>query len=61
MACFTGNYPLPVPLEMDKLGLEPPGWGDRHDIDWQSETPGGNGVWSAAQAAQAAAHPTATP
>lgn len=23
MACFTGNYPLPVQIEMDKLALEP--------------------------------------
>jgi len=23
MACFTGNYPGPVPLQMDKLALEP--------------------------------------
>jgi amidophosphoribosyltransferase len=22
MACFTGDYPIPVQLEMDKLGLE---------------------------------------
>jgi amidophosphoribosyltransferase len=22
--CFTGNYPIPVQLEMDKLGLESP-------------------------------------
>jgi amidophosphoribosyltransferase len=24
MACFTGNYPMPVQLEMDKLALETP-------------------------------------
>ena len=59
MACFTGQYPLPVPLEMDKLGLEPPAWTrDRHDIDWEPQTPGGNGVWSAAQAAEATLHQT---
>jgi len=23
-ACFTGNYPIPVQLEMDKLALENP-------------------------------------
>jgi len=23
LACFTGNYPIPVQLEMDKLALEP--------------------------------------
>ena len=22
MACFTGNYPIPVQLEMDKMALE---------------------------------------
>ena len=22
LACFTGNYPIPVQLEMDKLALE---------------------------------------
>ena len=25
MACFTGDYPMPVQLEMDKLALEIPG------------------------------------
>ena len=24
-ACFTGNYPVPVQLELGKLVLEPPG------------------------------------
>jgi amidophosphoribosyltransferase len=24
MACFTGEYPRPVPLQMDKLSMEPP-------------------------------------
>jgi amidophosphoribosyltransferase len=24
LACFTGNYPIPVQLEMDKLALETP-------------------------------------
>jgi amidophosphoribosyltransferase len=38
-ACFTGTYPMEVPGELDKLGLEPPAWAhDRHDIDWQ-QTP----------------------
>ena len=23
MACFTGEYPQPVPLQMDKLAMEP--------------------------------------
>src|SRR3954451_15645962 len=26
MACFTGKYPMPVPQELDKLGLETPQW-----------------------------------
>jgi amidophosphoribosyltransferase len=35
MACFTGEYPLEVPQELDKLGLEPPEWvQDRHGISW---------------------------
>jgi len=25
LACFTGEYPIPVQLEMDKLALEPVG------------------------------------
>ena len=34
--CFTGKYPMPVPLELDKLSLEPPAWArDAHDIDWE--------------------------
>jgi amidophosphoribosyltransferase len=38
MACFTGEYPMPVPAELDKLILEPPAWvRDRHDIEWESE------------------------
>jgi amidophosphoribosyltransferase len=24
MACFTGEYPRPVPLQMEKLSMEPP-------------------------------------
>ena len=36
MACFTGEYPMPVPQELDKLGLEAPQDArDRHDIDWE--------------------------
>jgi amidophosphoribosyltransferase len=35
MACFTGQYPIEVPQELDKLGLEPPEWAkDRHGINW---------------------------
>jgi len=29
LACFTGDYPIPVPLQMDKLALEPTIPGDR--------------------------------
>ena len=29
MACFTGKYPMDVPQELDKLGLEPPAWATR--------------------------------
>ncbi len=37
-ACFTGEYPLDVPQELDKLGLEPPVWvRDSHDIEWEKE------------------------
>ena len=36
MACFTGEYPMPVPRELDKLGLEAPQDArDRHAIDWE--------------------------
>jgi amidophosphoribosyltransferase len=35
-ACYTGEYPMPVPLELDKLSMEPPAWvRDAHDIDWE--------------------------
>jgi amidophosphoribosyltransferase len=37
MACFTGQYPLDVPQELDKLALETPDWvRDRHDIEWEA-------------------------
>jgi amidophosphoribosyltransferase len=37
MACFTGEYPMDVPQELDKLSLEPPDWvRDRHDIEWEA-------------------------
>lgn len=40
MACFTGNYPMPVPQELDKLGLEAPVWlRDRHDVEWEPQEP----------------------
>jgi amidophosphoribosyltransferase len=34
LACFTGKYPLPVPLQMDKLALEPAAGSDRHELEW---------------------------
>ena len=35
MACFTGNYPRPVPLQMDKLAMEPgDGALDRHETEY---------------------------
>jgi amidophosphoribosyltransferase len=37
MACFTGEYPMEVPQELDKLSLEPPEWvRDRHEIAWDA-------------------------
>jgi amidophosphoribosyltransferase len=40
LACFTGEYPLPVPLQMDKLALEPPvDARDRHDFEWVESAP----------------------
>ncbi len=38
LACFTGDYPVPVPLQMDKLSLEPTG-GDRHEFEWTDAVP----------------------
>ena len=35
LACFTGEYPRPVPLQMDKLAMEPPeGALDRHETEY---------------------------
>jgi amidophosphoribosyltransferase len=35
MACFNGEYPMSVPIQMDKLALEPAmGARDRHDFEW---------------------------
>ncbi len=34
LACFTGEYPIPVPLQLDKLALEPAGGRDRHEFKW---------------------------
>jgi amidophosphoribosyltransferase len=40
MACFTGTYPLDVPLQMDKLALEPVmGARDRHAFEWFEPAP----------------------
>lgn len=39
LACFTGSYPLPVPLQMDKLALEPAVGGDRHEFEWTDAVP----------------------
>jgi hypothetical protein len=35
MACFTGDYPQPVPLQMDKLAMESAeGSLDRHESEY---------------------------
>ena len=34
MACFTGQYPRPVPMQMDKLAMEPAGAIDRHEVEY---------------------------
>jgi amidophosphoribosyltransferase len=34
MACFNGQYPSPVPLQMDKLAMEPAGALDRHETEY---------------------------
>jgi len=39
LACFTGNYPMPVPLQMDKLALEPVIGSDRHEFEWTDVVP----------------------
>jgi amidophosphoribosyltransferase len=39
LACFTGNYPVPVPLQMDKLALEPVIGGGRHEFEWTDTVP----------------------
>jgi len=39
LACFTGKYPVPVPLQMDKLALEPAAGGDRHEFEWTDTVP----------------------
>ncbi len=38
LACLTGSYPVPVPLQMDKLALEPVGR-DRHEFEWTDAVP----------------------
>jgi amidophosphoribosyltransferase len=39
LACFTGNYPIPVPLQLDKLALEATVGRDRHDFEWTDAVP----------------------
>jgi amidophosphoribosyltransferase len=39
LACFTGKYPVPVPLQMDKLHLEPVLGRDRHEFEWTDAVP----------------------
>ncbi len=39
LACFTGKYPVPVPLQMDKLALEPALGRDRHEFEWTDAVP----------------------
>jgi amidophosphoribosyltransferase len=47
MACFSGDYPMPVPQELDKLGLEPPAWArDRHEVEWEPQHPSEQAAWS---------------
>ena len=38
-ACFTGKYPIPVPLQMEKLALEPTPGSDRHEFEWTNVVP----------------------
>jgi amidophosphoribosyltransferase len=48
-ACFSGEYPMPVPLELDKLVLETPAWvRDAHDIEWEAQAPSEPAVWGIA-------------
>jgi amidophosphoribosyltransferase len=55
MACFTGEYPMDVPQELDKLSLEPPDWArDRHEIEWEQSNGPGQGrrrrIWEIEEA-----------
>ncbi len=53
MACFTGSYPMEVPQELDKLGLEPPAWArDRHEVEWEPQAPSEQVAWSAASSSR---------
>ncbi|HWO72470.1 MAG TPA: amidophosphoribosyltransferase [Dehalococcoidia bacterium] len=46
MACFTGQYPMEVPQELDKLSLEPPAWArDRHEVEWEPHVPSEPRAW----------------
>jgi amidophosphoribosyltransferase len=40
LACFNGEYPMSVPIQMDKLALEPAvGARDRHEFEWPEPEP----------------------
>jgi amidophosphoribosyltransferase len=39
LACFTGDYPVPVPLQMDKLALEPAGGRDPQEVELLDTVP----------------------
>jgi amidophosphoribosyltransferase len=52
-ACFSGEYPMEVPQELDKLGLEPPAWArDHHDIEWEPQAPSEKAAWQPEPAVQ---------
>lgn len=39
LACFTRSYPIPVPLQLDKLALESTVGRDRHEFEWTDAVP----------------------
>ena len=39
LGCLTGKYPVPGPLQMDKLALGPVAGGDRHEMEWTDAVP----------------------
>jgi amidophosphoribosyltransferase len=52
MACFTGEYPMEVPRELDKLGLESPAWTPGKSwVEWEPQSAGSRRPWAAAGAA----------